>query len=196
MNASADFYPGWKMTVRQHGLYFRLFAAACQSQHAATTEQKEALRRAAHQTAFGAPKSATVINRTREFDAIAAEFKHLANVLDDDQSIKRLIYAAQQRLDALERITSPTYTATLLNERFKVIPGIRLVSDLSSKQITQLIFTVNNRIRTLAAVSVPDDLLVRPSRPPVRSRSARRGCVKRATSAQRALRVEKRSQHG
>lgn len=152
MKHAADIYPGWKMTVRQHGLYFRLLAAACAAQHATTAAAKEALRQAAHLAAFGKPKSAKDINRTNEFDAIATELKRVANVINDPQSPehKRSVYVATQRLAALQQIASPNYTATLLRDRFKVIAGQRSIEDLTAKQLAELISTVNNRIQMLA----------------------------------------------
>jgi hypothetical protein len=142
-----ELYPGWKMTVRQHGLYFRLLADACAAQHAATATAKEALRQTAHRAAFGAAKSAKDIHRTKEFDAIAGELKRLANVVDPhDPARKRALYVAAQRLEELTRLTSPNWVATLLQDRFKVLAGHATIEGLSPKQLTDLISTANNRI--------------------------------------------------
>lgn len=148
----ADIYPGWKMTVKQHGLYFRLLAAAFEALGAVTSKDKERLRHDAHITAFGLPyKSATDINRTKEFDAIASEFKRLASIIErDDPARQRTIFVAKQRLAALRELTSATYLATLLKERFKILRQQRTIEDLPPKQLSELISTVNNRIRMLS----------------------------------------------
>ena len=74
-------FPGWKMSVAQHNLYWRLFQAACRAQHATTMEARDALRHAAHRAAFnGCYLSATMINGGKQFDAIKAEFERLAGL--------------------------------------------------------------------------------------------------------------------
>jgi hypothetical protein len=167
-----DIYPGWSMTVAQHGKYFRLHAAACAAQRATTSAAKEALRQAAHLAAFGKPKSAKDINTTKDFDDIKREFERLAFVIPkpspggegarradegepNDGVHQRTVYVAHKRLYVLDEKTSPSYVATLLKERFKIIPGQRRIEDLSQKQLIQLITTVNNRIQMLGGKNQP-----------------------------------------
>ena len=146
----SELYPGWKMTVRQRLLYFHLFQAACESAHASTATAKESLRQAAHLAAFGRPKSAKDIGTKKEFTAIANEFKRLANIVDRDDNARRTaLFVARQRLEALRTIVAPGYVERLLKERFKVIPSQKDIENLSPKQLTDLITTVNNRIRML-----------------------------------------------
>ena len=158
MTKSKTLYPGWRMTVAQHGRYFWLLADACAAQGAVSTAAKEALRKQAHRAAFGFEKSAKDINADKEFTAIANEFRRLGNVVETETNERRQsIYVARQRLTALAAITAPGYIETLLKQRFKVIPGLRAVEDLSRKQLTDLITTVNNRIRTLSSVTQEAD---------------------------------------
>jgi hypothetical protein len=163
MKNAKSLFPGWRMTVLQHGRYFREFAAACRAQNATTSLAKDRLRHDAHIRAFGLPyKSATEINKTKEFDAILKEFERLAYVVpkpspggeqnrgeQNSGERKRVLFVAQQRLAVLERIASPNYVSTLLKQRFKIIPGLSTVEGLNLKQLTDLISTVNNRIRQL-----------------------------------------------
>lgn len=73
MSASrSKFYPGWKMTVVQHGLYFRLLDQAAVAVGAKSKVQREELRQRIHLAAFGGPKSAKAINHLKEFDAFKA----------------------------------------------------------------------------------------------------------------------------
>lgn len=145
---SKELYPGWKMTISQHGLYFRLLADACDALHAVSSKDKERVRQEAHMAAFGRAKSAKDINTKKDFDAIATEFKRIANVVDkDDPQRRRALYVAHERLAELRSLTSDTWCATLLKDRFKIIAGVRSIEDLNPKDLADLIRTCNDRIK-------------------------------------------------
>lgn len=66
------FFPGWSMTVEQHGAYWRLVDRAAKASGARTAEARETLRKHLHLQAFGSPKSARDINHLKDFDDFKA----------------------------------------------------------------------------------------------------------------------------
>ncbi|NOS72027.1 MAG: hypothetical protein HOP33_19130 [Verrucomicrobia bacterium] len=72
MKTKSKFYPGWKMTVEQHNLYFRLLDQAAVASGETTQNRREDLRQRIHLAAFGGPKSAKAINHLKDFDDFKA----------------------------------------------------------------------------------------------------------------------------
>ncbi len=96
---SKNLYPGWKMTVPQHGGYWR--GVRDVARHL-KLPQEEA-RQMIHQRAFGGPKSAKAINHLRDFDDFLAAVKALlmptnvaAQMRQAEMPLTRLIYAIRQ----------------------------------------------------------------------------------------------------
>lgn len=73
---SKPLYPGWRMTVDQHGHYWSLWRDVVKANGWDKLKNKEVSekRRMLHERAFGGPKSATDIDQGKEFDVIKAEF--------------------------------------------------------------------------------------------------------------------------
>src|SRR5208282_3896576 len=67
------FFRDWKMTVKQHRLYFRLLTDVYAVRCLTIQADKELLRQLIHQKAFGAPVSAKQIDHLKMFDAFKAE---------------------------------------------------------------------------------------------------------------------------
>jgi hypothetical protein len=164
MKSTKAKFPGWRMTDAQHALYFRLWAAACAQQGWDTlpASAREAKRHEIQDRLFGEGKSAKDINATAEFDAIKQCFERLAMLVpspggegqgEDDLAAgarRRLLNVAGQKLSELGELCAADYIETLLKDRFKVVKGVRSITDLSDKSLSQLIMTVNNRITLLA----------------------------------------------
>lgn len=140
------------MTVAQHNTLIRLWLGACSVQgwDKLKTAEREAKRKEVLTRVFGCEKSFTAINHTTECDQIFRELKRLASIVVDDAGGRaRLLNAAGELLAELNELVEPAYIATLLKDRFKVVDGVRPITDLSDKSMAQLIYTLKARIKTI-----------------------------------------------
>lgn len=87
-------FPGWKMTVAQHGQWLRLWLAACKAQgwDKLSTAEREAKRDEVYIAAFGYRISTRDISSGDGCDRIFAAFRRLAYEIpapDQDQASRR-----------------------------------------------------------------------------------------------------------
>lgn len=153
-----DFFPGWKMTMAQHNTLIRLWTGACAAQgwDKLGAREREAQRKLVLTRVFGYARSFTEIDSTKGCDAIFREFKRLANAVTDDNGERnRLLHAVGKLLTDINELVEPGYIATLLKDRFKAVEGVRPVTDLSNKTLSQLVYTLKARIKTLQSATVP-----------------------------------------
>jgi len=151
------------MSRAQHDLLlFTLWPAACayQGWDKLPTRDREAKRKEIAAEVFGGPKSFTKINRTKEFDAIKARLEMLAGKVSG--AVEDGNPEAGERRRVMNRVgvllaegnelpNWENYIAPILKERFKIVPGISTIADLSNDELLKLSITLTDRIASLKA---------------------------------------------
>jgi hypothetical protein len=147
---SAPLQLGWKMSVDQVPLFWRLWGAACRGQgwsgKEAIAKRKEVLA----ELGFASVKhidAAGGFDRVREhLEALAARVQ---NERPDAGERRRLLWNIDQ---ARAELSAAAYPAEFLNkifkQRFRVIAGVRLIGDLETEELLNLLRTLKNRLAT------------------------------------------------
>jgi hypothetical protein len=128
---SKPIYPGWRMTVEQHGLYFRLLDSVNRTLGLRTSAEREAQRKLIHLQAFGAPMSAKDIDPLKDFDAFKTQCLAILKPSDLGAQLRqqamprtRLLYAIEQlarRISTSQVESAPlrsAYLGALMIDRY------------------------------------------------------------------------------
>jgi hypothetical protein len=150
-------FPGWKMTVDQHGLLFRLWGDACRAQgwDRLSASERDAKRKEVTARVFGPGKSWTEVNKTGECDLLFARLKFLADKLQGAQEDldpepgqrRRYIHRIGEQIQELESLGYSESLKTILKTRFKVIEGVRTIFDLPTRELLNMVQTLDRCIK-------------------------------------------------
>ena len=149
-------FPGWKMTVDQHGLLFRLWGDACRAQgwDRLSASERDAKRKEVTARVFGPGKSWTEVNKTGECDLLFARLKFLADKLQGAQEDldpepgqrRRYIHRIGEQLAEFAELGQAQYVEPILKERFKRFAEINTIYDLSTKELKEAVMTLDARL--------------------------------------------------
>jgi hypothetical protein len=77
-----------------------------------------------------------------------------ADLLEDDPVKRTRLWIVNYRLIPCYRLYRPgTALTTIMKERFKRVPGMKVLEDLTSEELEHLIFTLEARVNTLRNVA-------------------------------------------
>jgi hypothetical protein len=156
-----SFKPGWAMTESQHSLFWRLWNAACGCQHWTGREAEAKRREILLELGF---ESAKHIDHLGGFDLVKKRLEALADRVDNEREDgsrrRRVLWRIGQARAGLNSADYPTKAVdTILRQRFKVIPGIRTIADLETRELVNLSRTLTARLASYkarkAAISQP-----------------------------------------
>jgi hypothetical protein len=166
---SAPLKPGWRMTVEQVRLFWRLWSAACRYQRWTTSESEARRHEILMECGFASAKD---IDHTDGFDRVKNRLEALAgrihNGPDDAGRRRRVLVRVGQAFAELNAANYPPHSVkTILVERFKVIEGIRTVADLNTEELINLSRTLAARLASWKKRSVPpvQDTPAMPNKP-------------------------------
>lgn len=127
---SKEFYPGWKMTVEQHGRYWRDVSAVA---HRLKVKSEEA-RQLIHERAFGGPKSAKEINHLKDFDEFIAAVKALLQPANLDAQMRQAEMPKTRLIHAIQELSPEAYYRAEALRKF----GLEELDQLDESQLTML----------------------------------------------------------
>jgi hypothetical protein len=136
------------MTAAQHGRFWRLWSRACKGQGWTASEAESKRHEILSDLGF---ESARYIDSTRGFDRVRKRLEALADVLHNERpdagQRRRLFWRIGQLQGNFFNADYPAHSMqTLLKTRFKIIPGQRLVSDLETEELVNLLRTLTARL--------------------------------------------------
>lgn len=120
MSRADKFFPGWKMTWSQHQKYFRLLDDVYRANGITMAAEKEQVRQAIHQRAFGHPVSAKEIDHLKMFDAFKAECLAMSDPANLDAQLQQAeMPLIRLRVACLKLADEPYIQALVQSPRFK-----------------------------------------------------------------------------
>lgn len=140
--------PGWLMSHAQHDLFWQLWNSACRAQGWTSKEAVAKRREILSELGFA---SAKLIDHRHGFDHVRERLEALADILRNERpdagQRRRLLWNISQAQAELSAANYPARsTATLFKIRFKIIPGQRVMDDLTTGQLLNLLRTLRNRL--------------------------------------------------
>jgi len=157
--AKKPLFPGWKMTVDQHGLLFRLWRDACARQgwDKLSSAERDLKRKEQLRAVFGFEKSFTELNTKGDCDLFFARLKFLADNLQgarEDQDPepgqrRRYMHRIGELLSEFDEVGQLEYVEPILKERFKRFKGLNTIGDLNTEDLHQMVMTLDSRLRQI-----------------------------------------------
>jgi hypothetical protein len=146
----AKLKPGWKMSQDQHFKYFQLWASVLKAQgwDKLPSADRESKRHEVMDRVFGPGRSAKQINKTSDFDAWVKECHRLTDTLDagPDGERRRLLNGVGVALAELEELVAEQWLTTFLLNGWRIVPGLRTISDLTNDDLRKLIIAAEHAI--------------------------------------------------
>lgn len=139
------------MTAEQASLFWRLWRDACAYQGwdaLPSSERDEKRHEVLSECGFDSIKR---VDSTHGFDRLKRRLLeltgHVYNEPDDAGQRRRILLRIGETLSDLGQAGYPDLSLdTILRERFKVIEGVRTITDLETRELTKLLWTLNARL--------------------------------------------------
>ena len=134
----SKFFPGWRMTVSQHQLYFRLLGQVYAKGKITNAAEREAQRQLMHFRAFGRKGvSAKDIDHQKMFDAFVAECMTWIKPDDLDAQLKQVDQPLIRLRHRILEFPHAYVIGLLCSPRFKRA-GLEDLNRMSEKELTDL----------------------------------------------------------
>jgi hypothetical protein len=153
--------PGWRMTEDQHRKFWRLWSDACEYQRWTALPAKDCEQKRREISSGLGFSSAKRINTTSGFDRVKKHLEalagHVHNESPDAGQRRRIISRIGQVMSELTGAGYPHHSLdTILRVRFKVIEGIRTITDLETPELVNLSRTLTARLSAWKQQPGPD----------------------------------------